>query len=312
MQHLCFSDYAFDRNALKRDNNNWIQSQLASKTSRFLIFSDQKFSVDSLGQIIFMDRDVFEGVYKDKIKWNYLGQNSQSQSVFCSEFNLQLREEFFPDNNSRQWKSLRSIGLKLSPEIANIAIYTQGLLNWHRSTKFCSQCGSTLEIRQAGHLLKCSQRDCHREYFPRTDPAVIVLIHNEDSCLLGRAAFWPENMYSCLAGFVETGEDLNMAVAREIYEESGLSVSNIEYRGSQPWPFPQSIMCGFLAESEGRELIFHDSELEDARWYNREQLVKAVKTEQLKLHSAISISYSLLEDWFNKDCAQTLVESLSR
>jgi len=302
MQHLCFSDYAFDRNALKRDDQQWIDAQLDEDNSQFLIFSNQSFVVDEHDIIVFMNKNQINKFGVTNAQWKYLGQNSQSQPVFCAEI-----EEC---TETLQWKNLRAIGLKQSPEVANIIIYAQGLLNWHRHNKFCNRCGSVLSTQQAGHLKKCTQSECGIEIFPRTDPAVIILIYNGDACLLGRAAYWPENMYSCLAGFVETGEDLEMGVAREIFEEAGLRVSNIEYRGSQPWPFPQSIMCGFLAQSLDRDLIFHDNELEDARWYNRQQLIAAIKTGDLKLPSTMSISYSLIEDWFNRDCSSTLKQLL--
>jgi len=206
------------------------------------------------------------------------------------------------------WQSLRSIGLLLSPEIANLLAYTQGLLNWHSSNDFCSYCGHSVNHNQAGHALICSNLDCAKEIFPRTDPAVIVLVYHEDACLLGRAASWPEKMYSCLAGFVETGEDLNAAVRREVHEESGLQLKNIQYRGSQPWPFPQSLMLGFHAEASDRALTFHDGEIQAANWYSRQQLLDAVANNELNLSSSLSISYHLIEDWFNQKSEQSLRE----
>ncbi|MFT5451239.1 MAG: NAD+ diphosphatase, partial [Enterobacterales bacterium] len=198
------------------------------------------------------------------------------------------------------WSSLRTLGLLITSEVANLLAYTQGLLNWQSNNNFCSVCASKLELKQAGHALICTKMECTKEIFPRTDPAVIVLIYNQDACLLGRAAAWPENMYSCLAGFVETGENLDAAVRREVFEESGLQLKNISYRASQPWPFPQSLMFGFHAESLSRELTFHDGEIQDARWFNRDELLDAVAKGELHLSSSLSISYHLIEDWFNQ------------
>ncbi len=311
---ICFTAANFDRQALKRSDDHWIAEQLTSDKSLYLLFWQNKFLTTDDLNIHFLDKTTAEQFCRSTIHWKYLGEldvteedNNAPITVFGAEI-IEATEI----TETANWQSLRAIGLQITPHDANLLAYTQGLLNWHSINRFCSHCGSAVEHKQAGHALVCSNKNCAKEVFPRTDPAVIVLVHHQDACLLGRAASWPENMFSCLAGFVETGEDLKAAVRREIFEESGLLVSNIEYRGSQPWPFPQSLMLGFHAEATNKEITFHDGELHDARWFTRQQLLDAVADGSLKLSSSLSISYHLIEDWFNQDSDITLAKHLNR
>jgi NAD+ diphosphatase len=161
---------------------------------------------------------------------------------------------------------LRMVGARLSPGDAGLAAYARALLFWHRRHRFCGACGAETRPRAAGHLRVCARGDCGTEHFPRTDPAVLVLVHDGDRCLVGRQRAWPRGMYSALAGFVEPGESLEDAVAREVLEEAGVHVADIRYEQSQPWPFPASLMLGFTARATTRELALDGHELEDARW----------------------------------------------
>jgi NAD+ diphosphatase len=172
-----------------------------------------------------------------------------------------------------EFKDLRFVGGALPAEQAAVALYARGILYWHRRHAHCGACGGTTAAREGGHVRVCRAEACATQHFPRTDPAVIVLVHDGDDCLLGRQRTWPKTMYSTLAGFVEPGETLEQAVAREVEEESGVrvAVDDVRYFRSQPWPFPSSLMVGFTARAQGRELRASD-ELEDARWFSRAQL----------------------------------------
>jgi NAD+ diphosphatase len=139
---------------------------------------------------------------------------------------------------------------------------------------------------------------CGVEEFPRSDPAVIMLVHDDaERCLLARQASWPARVYSTLAGFVEPGESLEAAVAREVHEETGVRVAEATYHSSQPWPFPSSIMLGFFARAETVELAIDPEEIEDARWFGREELREAVERGEVKLPAPLSIARRLVEDW---------------
>jgi NAD+ diphosphatase len=153
-------------------------------------------------------------------------------------------------------------------------------------------------------VLICTNPVCRHEQFPRLDPAIIVLVTDGDRVLLGRQAAWPAGRYSTIAGFVEPGESLEDAVAREVHEETGISVDGIEYHSSQPWPFPSSLMLGFLARAASQEIDLRDLELEDARWFSREDIVNGTPF----LPPNVSISYRLIEHWFNAGAAVPLRE----
>ncbi|MCB0183493.1 MAG: NAD(+) diphosphatase, partial [Caldilineaceae bacterium] len=140
---------------------------------------------------------------------------------------------------------------------------------------------------------------CGKQIFPRTDPAIIVLVRSGDRCLLARQPSWPAGRYSVIAGFVEPGESLEDAVKREVMEEAGIAVGQIQYHSSQPWPFPSSLMLGFMADATTTEFHFIDDELEEARWLTREQIAAEIENGTLKLPPGLSISHRLIESWFD-------------
>ena len=173
-----------------------------------------------------------------------------------------------------EFADLRMAGMLMPEGDAALAGYARGLLSWHRRNGFCPACGSATAARRGGHVRVCTNESCKLEHFPRTDPAVIVLVQDGDRCLIGRQRGWPAGLYSTLAGFVEPGETLEMAVEREIEEESGVRVTDVKYFASQPWPFPQSLMLGFTATAATTELRMDTEELEDLRWVTRDELRK--------------------------------------
>jgi NAD+ diphosphatase len=169
----------------------------------------------------------------------------------------------------------RSILSQLSDAESELALYSRALLLWHSRHRHCSVCGRPTRPKDGGHSRVCSAPECRAQHFPRTDPCVLVLVHDGETCLLGRQASWPLGMYSALAGFVEPCEDLESAAAREVQEESGILVEDLRYYSSQPWPFPASLMIGFEARPINRDIKLNDAELEDARWFTRAELAAA-------------------------------------
>ena len=168
------------------------------------------------------------------------------------------------------------------------------------NNRFCSVCGAKTIVREAGFVIKCKEKDCETSHFPRTDPAMITLISFQNEILLARSPRFPERMYSTLAGFVEPGETLEQAVYREVFEEVGIGVKNISYFGSQPWPFPASLMLGFFAEAEKKELKIDCNEIEDAQWFtfeNIEKLTHPSIIDGFKLPRADSIARRLVNFW---------------
>ncbi len=187
-------------------------------------------------------------------------------------------------------------------EQAPLVFHAIGLAEWLLATRFCPRCGGRLEPRLAGHELECVE--CHRRQFPRTDPAVIMAITHgepgtpEEQLLLGRQDVWPSGRYSTLAGFLEPGETLEDAVRREVLEETGIVVGEVTYFGNQPWPLPASLMLGFRGRALSREIRVDGSEMQDARWFTRSDMETETAAGTLVLPAGVSISRSLVEDWY--------------
>ena len=193
---------------------------------------------------------------------------------------------------------LREAAASLPHADGGLAAYAAALLGWHRRHRFCANCGSPTEVREAGHVRHCPS--CGAEHHPRTDPVVIMIVtRGDDELLLGRQPTWPPGRYSALAGFVEQGESLEEAVAREVFEEAGVMVGTPRYESSQPWPFPSSLMLGFSAPWESGEPAVNDDELEDARWFTRAEVEAAAAGEDapLKVPPRLAIARRLIDAW---------------
>jgi NAD+ diphosphatase len=192
---------------------------------------------------------------------------------------------------------LRTVGVLMPQREGALLAYARGLTFWHDRHKFCGTCGSPTEVKAAGHQRQCTNPDCGAVQFPRTDPAVIMRVTHGDKILMARQAVWAQGMHSVLAGFVEPGESLEDAVAREVYEEVGLRLTRIKYFSSQPWPFPSSLMLGFSAEATSADFKLDHDELESARWMTRPELLNSPEDATFKLPRKDSISRRLIEDW---------------
>lgn len=190
---------------------------------------------------------------------------------------------------------MREAGAVLSRSDGGLAAYLVSFLNWHRSHRFCANCGEATLVAEAGYSRRCPS--CAAVHFPRTDPVAIMLVENDGRLLLGRHADWPRGQYSALAGFVSPGESVEEAVVREVGEEAGIEVYHPTFVTSQPWPFPSSLMLGFQARSPGGEPTAHDGELEDVRWFKFDEIRAAlvVSSSELVLPPAISIARFLVE-----------------
>jgi NAD+ diphosphatase len=189
---------------------------------------------------------------------------------------------------------LRAVAGLLPANEASVLAHARGLMHWRVKHRFCGVCGAPCEPRSAGHVMACTA--CNAQHFPRTDPAVIMLVVRGDYCLLGNSPRFANAMYSTLAGFVEPGESLEEAVQREVFEEAGITVGAVRYHSSQPWPFPSSIMLGFHAEGLSEEINIDPEELRDARWFHRDQ-IRNPRDHGFSLPRADSIARRLIEDW---------------
>lgn len=193
---------------------------------------------------------------------------------------------------------LRSLGTRIGQRAGGMYAYIRALMLWHGKHKFCGTCGSPTAAAEGGHSRRCTNPDCAAQHFPRHDPAVIMLVHDGgDRCLLGRQSRFPPGMYSTLAGFVEPGESLEETVMRECFEEAGVSVTDVKYHSSQPWPFPSSLMLGFHARATTLDVRADEDELEDVRWFSRDFVRKNQNGENFRLPPFDSISRQLIEAW---------------
>ena len=198
---------------------------------------------------------------------------------------------------SDPWRTLREVGALLSDRDAGMFATVQGLANWHVSHVHCALCGSMTEPDQAGWTRRCTQDGT--EHYPRTDPAVIMAVTDAaDRLLLARSPHWPEGRLSVLAGFVEPGESLEAAVAREVLEEVGVVVGQVRYLGNQPWPFPSSLMVGFIARATNTTLELDHEEIAEAMWVTRQELRELVLAGRFGLSPSISIARRMIEHWY--------------
>ncbi len=195
-----------------------------------------------------------------------------------------------------EWIGLRQAASHWDRLHNGIFAYAKALLLWQSRARFCGACGSATQLVRAGHCARCRNPQCALQHFPRTDAAIIVLVHDGPRALLGRQRSWPERRWSTLAGFVEPGESLEDAVRREVGEEAGVQLAEVNYHSSQPWPFPGALMVGFHAAC-AKATITVGEELEDARWFDAHALFEAIRHGEVDLPPAFSISRRLILDW---------------
>jgi NAD+ diphosphatase len=228
-----------------------------------------------------------------------LGLHEERAFFACDLSEVETPQEIVRAEQA-QFIDLRRVGPLLPRHEGSVLAFARGMAYWQSRHRYCGLCGSATRAEEAGHIRRCTNPDCNAQHFPRTDPAVIMLVHHGDRCLLGRQAAWPQGMHSTLAGFVEPGESLEEAVAREVYEESKIELDEITYHSSQPWPFPASLMLGFHASARTTEIEVDHTELEDARWYERDWLITHQDDEHFRLPRRDSIARRLLEDWLGR------------
>ncbi len=287
----------------RRRQSSWLRSALSDSATRFVPMWRERHLLHMAPATpgVFLATLDFLPDHLDLERDAILLGDSDGSACFAIEldFDEDRFQDWLPEGFDAQ--DLRQLSPVLDEREGALLAYARAMMYWHQRHRFCGDCGSATLSDEGGHVRVCTNSACAAKHFPRTDPAIIVLLADEtdEYCLLGRQAVWAAGMYSCLAGFVEPGETLEHAVVREVAEESGIKVEKVRYHSSQPWPFPGSIMLGFMAVAKRGPIILHDQELEDARWFSRADMVRAINDGSLKVSRPISISYRLIEDWFN-------------
>jgi NAD+ diphosphatase len=272
-----------DRDAASRNDEAALAEAWA--TARVLVVDDGRTLVSDDGPSLVL-LDAADAPGGDRL---YLGHDDEA-SYFAVSASLPRRLGARP-------QGLRDVGALLGDRDAGLLVHAVGLANWHATHTHCSRCGAPTTSAKGGSIRRCTID--RSEHFPRTDPAVIMLVTDGgDRCVLGRQAIWPAGRYSTLAGFVEPGESAEHAVAREVEEETGLAVRDVVYRGSQPWPFPASLMLGYRAICDAdAQPVARDGELEDARWFTKDELRGGKGT---LLPTPVSIAWHLITDWLEE------------
>ncbi|GAB6901433.1 NAD(+) diphosphatase [Kineosporia succinea] len=291
LERLALSRSTLDRAAHRRSDPRLIATLLADPTARVALFHEGETAVTTAPTVHLWSVEELAGVKTGEHQF-FLGEDEQGRGYLA----LSVTERP-PLPEGASWATLRDTGALLDDSGAGIFTTAVALIAWHTFHTHCANCGTGTEVVQGGWVRLCP--NCRREHYPRTDPAVIMtVVGPDDRVLLGRGATWPENRYSTLAGFVEPGESLEDAVRREVAEESGVLVGDVAYRGSQPWPFPSSLMLGFRGEALSSRIRVDELELAEARWWSREELQADIKAGRVVLPPAVSIARRLIEDWF--------------
>lgn len=291
--HLSLVADPHDRQGLLRTDDAWLQERWADPTSRVLVIAGTRVRPGEEG-----------------LEWLPSARAPEGLRVLLGDRDgTTWWAVIVPGEVARaepeRWLPLRGLLPYLGGDAvrqAPLVFHAMGLAEWHWAHRYCPRCGGTLVARAAGHEQVCTQ--CGKPQFPRSDPAVIMLVaagepgSPDERCLLGRGASWPVGRFSTLAGFCEPGETLEDAVRREVLEETGVVVGEVAYFGNQPWPLPSSLMIGFHARAVSEEIRLDDADVEEAEWFTRAQMRARAEDGSLVLPGGVSISRSLIEDWY--------------
>ena len=307
-----FSNCALDRVVPRRKDQQWFESICSHASTKIVPFYKGRFLLEEQPTsfpVWLSSTDLEEFNQSPQIRI-FLGM--RNSVVFIAIDYMEPDVVVHYEAGSRKFADLRQCGSLLHPQEASVLSYAKALFHWHRAHQYCGLCGWQTEPAQAGHVRVCGSEQCGRTHFPRTDPAIIVAVTDDNRCLFGRQPSWAPNRYSVIAGFVEPGESLEQAVQREVMEETNISLESIRYRSSQPWPFPGSIMLGFNATANSTAVSLNDGELADAHWRSAAQVVEGLMEGTFALPPQLSIAYRLIEEWFNSNHVEPLTELLDR
>jgi NAD+ diphosphatase len=290
-QPNAYTGGTLDRAAHRRSDEGWVQSALQDPHSRFVLFWRGNALIET-GET---PKAALTSRPDADAPWVFLGLQDEIP-VFAADLSALEEPHALHGETSGAFTDMRSLTTLLPADDATILATARAMLHWRAQTKFCARCGAPTVPVRGGYVLKCTAEGT--EHFPRSDPAVIMLVTKGERALLGQSHKFPieRNMYSTLAGFVEPGESLEDSVRREVLEEVGVRVGAVTYHSSQPWPFPASLMLGYHAEALSEEIVLEEAEMRDARWFTRAE-IENHRELGFNLPRPDSIARRLLEDW---------------
>jgi len=289
-----FSGGTLDRASELRRDAGRLAALLKEPGSRFFPIWRSN-SLVSGSDIVGLPHDALAHLLEEGEAPTFLGLE-KGEACFACDISHHELDSLAHLTRAGEFADIRNIGGQLSQEDGALLAFARAMMHWHRTHRFCGRCGKPTRPGDGGHIRRCIDPDCKHEIYPRTDPAVIMLVSAGDQCLLGRQAAWTPGMFSTLAGFVEPGESPEEAVAREVMEETGVTVTGVRYHSSQPWPFPGQLMIGFFAEAKREPPKVDTLELEAADWFSRDD-IRDFANRGMILPRPISIARRLIEDW---------------
>ncbi|WP_237742696.1 NAD(+) diphosphatase [Actinopolymorpha alba] len=298
LSQLALARSTLDRATERRANAAWVAERWSDPRCRVLVIVDGKAPASEDGSaLVYVSPASVEAAGAPSDERYLLGLDTDGVPYFAVHGTGEADGE---GQDGRRLIGLREAGGLVSDRDAGVFVHAMALVNWHAAHPRCARCGTATEPTDGGHVRRCPS--CGTQHFPRTDPAIIVLVSDDaDRCLLGRQPSWPTGRFSTLAGFVEPGEPLEHAVVREVREETGIEVVDPVYAGSQPWPFPSSLMLGFFARAVTTEIKVDEEEIAEARWLSRAELRAAVESGELLLPGRVSIARRLIEAWYGEE-----------
>lgn len=291
-----FAGPYLDRNAWERDDTAWFEVARNDIRTRYILARGTAHLVvhEPAPHVVFLGGDDPRLALVEERHAVLLGWFDGARCVLVEDETRDGDADSPP--HAGRFEELRPLSAELPEREAGLLAYARALSVWRARHRYCGACGAPTRPTRAGHALVCANLSCRQESFPRIDPAIIVLVTDGERALLGRQASWPQGRYSTIAGFVEPGESVEDAVAREVMEEAGIALGEITYHSSQPWPFPSSLMLGFVARATSTAISRRDSELEDAQWFSRANIASG----HPRVGARTSISWRLIETWFNE------------
>ena len=296
-----FAGNTLARGDRERRDEGWLAARAVDPMSRFLVMPELDVPVadEGDGTLRWLTHEDVQGFGIDEAEPVFLGKQGGTSHFAIHVPATSGAAARLRNDDALRFVDARSAAGFLSGPETGILAQARSLLDWHNRHGFCSVCGARTAMGRGGHVRKCTE--CGAEHFPRTDPVAIMLVHDGDRCLLGqsRGRLSRMRMYSALAGFIDQGESIEEAVAREVREEAGIAVRNIRYHSSQPWPFPSSLMIGCHAEAATTDILVDDEEMIDVRWFDRREVVDALegRSSTLTVPQPIAIAHHLIKTW---------------